>query len=460
MFDVALLKLQHLGLHAGLPAHLARKVLPTNTITLLLLFVVALPFSAITLVYFPALTVYPVGGVLVCIGVLWLNYLGAVEYSRLIISLFPILLGAIYNAYLSKPSDPPLPSLYLIELGFALIPLVIFDLSEKGYLFFCLLFCGAVILSFPVTNDWFDTDADSTVLRQGWLGNLTILLAIACELGCVYGLALLNRQSEEQSEHLLKASEDKNKQLEENEQELKTYLGKVEAAQQDEKRRSWVTEGLGQLTAILRNHEDNGQVYDRLLSHLIRYAGANQGGLYLVERENESGPVSIRLQACFAYDRKKHTQKVLSPGEGLVGQCYLEGELILLYDIPQHYVHITSGLGEATPTCLLILPLLVGDSVEGLLEIAGFHRFEKHEIDFFEKAGEHIAAYAQKKRVTDHTTLLLRESMQHAEVLRAQEEEMRQNLEELAATQEEMHRKEQEYLRRIEALQGQLNARG
>src|SRR5687768_8009168 len=103
MFEVTLLKLQQLGLHAGLPAYLARKVLPTNTITLLLLFVVALPFSAITLVYFPALTVYPVGGALVCIGVLWLNYLGAIEYSRLIISLFPILLGAIYNAYLSKP---------------------------------------------------------------------------------------------------------------------------------------------------------------------------------------------------------------------------------------------------------------------------------------------------------------------------------------------------------------------
>jgi hypothetical protein len=459
MSGVTLLRLQHLGLHAGLPAHLARKVLLTNTITLLLLFVVALPFSAITLVYFPALTVYPVGGGLVCIGVLWINYLGAIEYSRLIISVFPILLGAIYNAYLSNPNDAPLPSLYLIELGFTLIPLVIFDLSEKGYLFFCLLFCGAVILSFPVTNDWFDTEADATVLRQGWLCNLTILLAIACELGCVYGLALLNRKSEEQSEHLLKASEDKNKQLEENEQELKTYLGKVEAAQQDEKRRTWITEGLGQLTTILRNHEDNGQIYDRLLSHLIKYAKANQGGLYLVERESESGPVSIRLQACFAFDRKKHTQKILSPGEGLVGQCYLEKELILLYDIPQNYVHITSGLGEATPTCLLIIPLLVGDSVEGLLEIAGFHRFEKHEIDFFEKAGEHIAAYAQKKRVTDRTTLL-RESMQHAEVLRAQEEEMRQNLEELAATQEEMHRKEQEYLCQIEALQGQVDARG
>ncbi len=54
-------------------------------------------------------------------------------------------------------------------------------------------------------------------------------------------------------------------------------------------------------------------------------------------------------------------------------------------------------------------------------------------MDCFEKAGEYIAAYAKKKRVSDRTTLLLKESMQHAEVLRAQEEEMRQNLEELAA---------------------------
>ena len=443
-----------------MPGYLMRKVLPTNTITLLLLFVVALPFSVITLVYFPNLVVYPVGGALVCIGVLWLNFMGAIKYSRLIISMFPILLGAIYNAYLSKPNDPPLPSLNLIELGFVLISLVIFDFSEKGYLFFSLLFCAAVILSFPVTNDWFDTDVDSSVLRQGWLCNLTIMLAILCELGCVFGLALLNRQSEQRSEYLLKASEDKNKQLEDNEQELKTYLGKVEAAQQDEKRRSWMTEGLAQLTSLLHNQENNGHgVYDRLLSQLIKYAKANQGGLYLVEREGESVSVSIRLQSCFAYDRKKHTQKILSPGEGLVGQCYLEKELILLCDIPRNYLHISSGLGEATPTCLLIIPLLVGDTVEGLLEIAGFHRFEKHEIEFFEKAGEHIAGYAQKKRVTDRTTQLLRDSMQQAEIFRAQEEEMRQNLEELAATQEEMHRKEQEYLRQIESLQGQLISR-
>jgi GAF domain-containing protein len=138
--------------------------------------------------------------------------------------------------------------------------------------------------------------------------------------------------------------------------------------------------------------------------------------------------------------------KQIAVGEGLLGQAYLEKDTIYLTDIPAGYLQITSGLGEANPACLLIVPLKTQDSVEGVLEIASFREFEDHEIAFVEKLAESIAAAIASVRINERTQNLLQEARQQAEELRSQEEEMRQNMEELVATQEEMKRKEAEYL--------------
>jgi methyl-accepting chemotaxis protein len=219
--------------------------------------------------------------------------------------------------------------------------------------------------------------------------------------------------------------------------EMRDSLKKV--AQEDAKRQ-WATEGLAKFSETLRTHNSLQQLGNTVVADLVKYLNANQGGLFLVNDDNQDG-LRLELLACYAYNRKKYLEKSIRPGEGLVGQAYLEGEQIYLTDIPRNYISITSGLGEANPTALLIMPLKVNEKIEGVLEIASFQIMAPHEINFVEKLSENIASALASVKTNARTTQLLEESQLQSEAMRAQEEEMRQSLEELHATQEEMRRK-------------------
>jgi PAS domain S-box-containing protein len=212
---------------------------------------------------------------------------------------------------------------------------------------------------------------------------------------------------------------------------------------EDDKKRNWVTEGTARFGEMLRQHnQDVSELSSNILSHLIKYLGANQGGLFILQDE-EHGEAFMTLEACFAWDRKKYIEQKIYKGEGLVGQAWQEKDTIYITDVPDEYVSITSGLGDANPTSILIVPLLVNEEVYGAIEIASFKAFKDFEIEFLQKIAESIASTISSVKVNSRTQKLLEESTQMTEQMRAQEEEMRQNMEELQATQEEMHRKQQ-----------------
>lgn len=233
---------------------------------------------------------------------------------------------------------------------------------------------------------------------------------------------------------------------------MRDNLVKVAA---EDKKRNWATEGYALFGDILRNNEENLETMSYLIiSNLVKYMNANQGCLFVLE--DEDNHKSLKIRGCYAYGRRKFINKTLNIGEGLAGQAVIEKDIIYMTDVPEDYIKIKSGLGDATPGCVLISPLIVNEEVFGALEIASFNKFEAHEIEFVKKLSETIAATISSVKVADQTRSLLEESQSMTEQMRAQEEEMRQNMEELTATQEEMSRKQKELIEMQEQMQKQL----
>lgn len=208
--------------------------------------------------------------------------------------------------------------------------------------------------------------------------------------------------------------------------------------------RSWTTDGLTKFSQLIREYESEiSKLSDVLISGVIEYLGAQQGGLFFLNDIDQNDKY-LELMGCYAYQRKKFIEKRIEIGQGLVGQCFLEKETTLIKNIPDDYVSITSGLGDTNPTELLVVPLKQNDEVVGVIEIASIKSFENHHITFVEKLSEMITSAIATAKRNDNNRILLEQSQQQAEEMRAQEEEMRQNMEELQATQEQMHRKNEE----------------
>jgi len=236
--------------------------------------------------------------------------------------------------------------------------------------------------------------------------------------------------------------------------DMRDNLSKVA---EDDRKRNWSTEGMARFGEILRtNNNDLEKLADEIVGSLVKYLGANQGAIYIIDDNGTEEP-TMSMKACYAWDKKKFINQQIHKGEGLAGQAWQEGDIVYLTEVPQNYIKITSGLGDANPNSVIIVPLKVNDQVFGVVEIASFSDFQDFEKEFVQKVAESIASTISSVKINARTQRLLEESQEMTEQMRAQEEEMRQNMEELQATQEEMQRSQAETESTMLAIHGSLS---
>ncbi len=451
------MKIFQVGVDENYPDYLQNKIRISNQIALVISLFVASPFFVMSLFFFTPIAYLPAVGAIICLFTLVFNHYKMHGLARVIIAAVPIILCSIYGGYINAAGDLPIPSLAMLSLSFTLIIFLVFDIREKGYLITLSCFSALALVGMDYINNFFEIALDTTVIQTGFLAEVTIILSFVVGGGSILILAFQNKIAGLKSEQLLVQAKEANDQMVEKEKELKDNLSKIEAAQEEEKKRQWANEGLKEANKILRENKDITELCDNLISFTVKYTDSNQGGIFLLNDEDNENKF-LELISSYAFDRKKYIKKNIQIGEGLLGQAYLEKKYVLMKELPEQYVRITSGLGDSNPNALIIVPLKVEEEILGLVELASFKDYEPHQIDFLHALAENIGATIFNTRNNNKTRKLLEESQQQTEQMRAQEEEMRQNQEEWQATQEELARQKQESEAELLALQKKLEA--
>ncbi len=210
---------------------------------------------------------------------------------------------------------------------------------------------------------------------------------------------------------------------------------------EEEQIRNWLSSAKASFNEILRENNDNLEKLGKsIISNLVKYLNANQGAFFLLNDEK----TGLKLVSAYAYDRYKFINKTIGVGEGLVGQCFQEKEMIYLLDVPENYAEISSGLGQANPKCILIVPLKTEESVYGVLELASLEPLKKYEIEFIEGIAESIAITIYAVKSNEQTKKLLLELQQNADKMKSQEDSTLKSLQELQEAQAIMKEREKE----------------
>jgi putative methionine-R-sulfoxide reductase with GAF domain len=225
-----------------------------------------------------------------------------------------------------------------------------------------------------------------------------------------------------------------------------------------EAERSWATQGTARFVEILRsNNQTIEELSQSIISNLVKYVGAHQGGIYVVDTD-EAGIDLLRLTGAYAHDREL-IGTTYNIGEGLIGQAFQDKSTILINEFSEEQFIVRSGAGEAPPKALLIVPAIVNDNAFAVIEIASFSAFKPYQVEFVERLGESIAAAISGSIASMRNRKLLEELSLQTEQMRAQEELMRQNVEQALQMQEELEKQiaeinkmKEEEQKRMEAL--------
>jgi CheY-like chemotaxis protein/signal transduction histidine kinase/HAMP domain-containing protein len=208
-------------------------------------------------------------------------------------------------------------------------------------------------------------------------------------------------------------------------------------AQQD-----WLKTNLARFTRLLQGQRDLKAVTSLILSELAPLVSAHHSVFYMMDSKG----LDSRLQmiASYGYRSSRDVPTAFSPGEGLVGQCALEKQRIWLTNVPRDYIMVSSGLGAAPPTNIVVLPILFEQQVKAVIEIASLDRFTETHLSFLDQLMESIGVVLNTIEANSRTESLLIQSQSLAQELQQTNQELAEKARLLSDQNIEVERKNSE----------------
>ncbi|MEL1253423.1 HAMP domain-containing protein [Flavobacterium sp. DGU38] len=193
----------------------------------------------------------------------------------------------------------------------------------------------------------------------------------------------------------------------------------------------WLKSNLAKFTQMLQGQKELNSVTKKILSELAAVVTAQHGLFYILQEDEEFMDSKLNLIASYAYIKRKKSLTQYAMGEGLIGQVALEKERIILSNVPKDYIKINSGLGDAKPKDVIILPVLFEGRLKAVIELASLDTFSETHLDFLEGLTESIGIVLNTIESNSRTEELLVQSQSLANELKSQQEVLKNTNEEL-----------------------------
>jgi len=235
---------------------------------------------------------------------------------------------------------------------------------------------------------------------------------------------------------------------------IKTMLLSLRTNRKMFEEQDWLKTGIAQLNDIVRGEQNITKLSTKIISEMTTYMNAQIGALYLLDEENKNEP-SLMLTGTYAYKKRKSLSNKFKVGEGLVGQAFLEGQQIVVSNVPDDYIKITSGLGESVPRFIVETPFMFDNKVVGVIEIGTIHEMTNLQLSYLEQAVLVAGISFNIVQRQEDLEKALKESQELSEELQAQSEELQAQQEELQAANEEMQSQQDELKTANEELEEQ-----
>ncbi|MEU3848545.1 HAMP domain-containing protein [Streptomyces sp. NPDC029554] len=208
--------------------------------------------------------------------------------------------------------------------------------------------------------------------------------------------------------------------------------------------KDWLESNLARLAALMQGHRDLMEVADLILRELTPLVNAQYGAFYLADPEEDGATVPTKGLAFIAGYGAAQDATVETGGlpvHGLVAQAAREKKRILVEGAPPDYIKINSGLGEAAPTTIVIIPILFEDKLLGVIELASFSRFSDVHLAFFDQFVNTIGVAINTIIANSRTESLLGESQRLAMQLQERSDELQKQQGELQRSNAELEEK-------------------
>jgi len=225
-------------------------------------------------------------------------------------------------------------------------------------------------------------------------------------------------------------------ELDELKQNINQMIGNLRETTKQNQEQDWLKTNLAKFSRMMQGQKDLESVSRLIMSELTPLVSAHHGAFFIMDSD-ATGSL-LKLIASYAYRSRKHVGNRFAIGEGLVGQAALEKQPILLQNVPDDYIQITSGLGEAPPRNIIVLPVLFEGEVKAVIELASFLPFSQIHQTFLDQLTETIGVVLNMIQANMRTEELLEQSQKLTQELQSSSNELQQQQEELKRSNSEL----------------------